>query len=109
MSDHVDIRFRPVSSLDRVRDNPPGAGIQRWKRLMPRSRRPLVGDCRGFLGKARPWNGLRRPNPPNVPPVDLRTEWASFEAAAAFFSDKALWEYLSGRRRGRAGGGLGGV
>jgi hypothetical protein len=32
----------------------------------------------------------------DVTPVDLRTEWTSFEAAAAFYSDKRLWEYLCG-------------
>ena len=96
MSYYVDIRFRPLASLDGGRDDPTGAAIDRWRRLVP------THD--GFVGLEI---GIPEEGPApersvaamytDVRPVDLRTEWASFEHAAAFFGDKNMWLYLCGQ------------
>jgi hypothetical protein len=96
MSYFVDIRFRPVAALDGT----PGDAIQlakdRWSRTLP--------GQKGFIGLeygpsptrgpaveraiARAWT--------NFAPLDIQTEWESFDDAAAFFSEKTIWLYLSG-------------
>jgi hypothetical protein len=95
MSYYVDIRFRPIASLNGDSTAPVDTAIERWNRLAP-AHDGFVGLTVGVPAEGPPEERPTAKMFADVTPVDLRTEWASFDAAAAFYSDKSMWEYLCG-------------